>query len=96
MLGVGLEMEYEYVDFKEFEVGSRDSNLDLGCGEMGKEDDDDELVKIKPFAIFKRSLSKGYDATLVDLILIRLLGLSFPSLSIVVSHFLICRYGIKV
>ena len=29
-LGVGLEMEYKDVDFEEFQVGSRDSDLDFG------------------------------------------------------------------
>ena len=91
VLGVDLEMEYEDVDFEEFEVGSRDSNLDLGRGRMAKEDNDDKPVKIKPFTIVKRSFSKGIDATSLDLVLIRLLGLYFPSLSIVVSHFLIFR-----
>ena len=47
VLGVDLEMEYEDVDFEEFEVGSRDSNLDLGCVGIAKEDDVDELLKIK-------------------------------------------------
>ena len=65
--------------------------MDLGRGRMGKEDDDDELVKIKSFAIVKRSLSKGIDATSLDLVLIRLLGLYIPSFSILVSHFLIFR-----
>ena len=89
VLGVRLEMEYEDVDFEEFEVGSRDSNLDLGCVGIAKEDDVDELLKIKPFAIVNRSLSKGIDATSLDLVLIYLLGLYFLSFCIVLSHFLI-------
>ena len=58
---------------------------------MGAEDDDYELVKIKPFAVVKRSLSIGIDAKSLDLVLIRLLGLYFLSFSLVVSHFLIFR-----
>lgn len=79
------------MDFEEFEVDSRDSNLELGRGGMAKEDDDDEVIEIKPFATVKRSLSKGIDAASLDLVLICVLGLYFPSLSTVedtaVSHF---------
>ena len=54
--GIGLKMENDY---EEFEVDSGDSDLELRHDGVADEDNNDEIVEIKPFVAIRRSLSKG-------------------------------------
>uniref|UniRef100_R7W9G6 Uncharacterized protein n=1 Tax=Aegilops tauschii TaxID=37682 RepID=R7W9G6_AEGTA len=54
--GLGLDNDEE--DFEKFEADSGGYDLELRHSRVTEKDEDDEVIKIKPFAAVKRSLSQ--------------------------------------